>query len=169
MYRQILIHPDDRKYQRILWRNSSNDCISIFNLNTVTYGVGPSAFQALRCLRQLAQEASQSAACRVIEDNMYVDDCLFGHDTVDEAINVSRELSNLLMAGGFSLRKWVANDDELLKHIPVDWLADSSSSNHCLNYDCQLLGLNWNHNSDELSFHGEFQSQSNHLTKRKVL
>ena len=50
IYRQILIHPDDRKYQRILWRHFSNDCISIFNLNTDTYGVGPSVYQPLRCL-----------------------------------------------------------------------------------------------------------------------
>ena len=99
---------------------------------------------------------------------MYVHDCLFGHDTVDKAINFSREVSNLLMAGGFPLRKWVTNDNEFLRHVPIDWLADSSDANHCVNHDCQLLSLNWNYNSDELSVHGEFQFQSKRPINRNV-
>nr|XP_042911161.1 uncharacterized protein LOC122272114 [Parasteatoda tepidariorum] len=38
MYRQILIHPDHRSLQLILWKNSVNDLLQIFKLNTVTYG-----------------------------------------------------------------------------------------------------------------------------------
>lgn len=39
MYRQILIAPDQRHLQRILWRENSCDPIKIFELNTVTYGI----------------------------------------------------------------------------------------------------------------------------------
>ena len=56
MYRQILIDPVDRHFQRNLWRASSDDPIKIFDLCAVTYGVTPCAFQAIRTLKQLAIE-----------------------------------------------------------------------------------------------------------------
>ena len=54
MYGQILIHPEDRKFQKILWCFNPYDPLSIYELNTVTYGLAPSAFQAIRALHQLA-------------------------------------------------------------------------------------------------------------------
>ena len=53
MLRQILIHIDDRKYQQVLWR-LTNDEISAYSLNTVTYGVKSSLFLANRVMKQLA-------------------------------------------------------------------------------------------------------------------
>lgn len=44
MYRQILIHNDDRDYQRILWRFSMDEPIQEFRLNTVTYGLACAPF-----------------------------------------------------------------------------------------------------------------------------
>lgn len=37
MYRQILLHEDDRRFQRILWRENGE--IKTFQLNTLTFGV----------------------------------------------------------------------------------------------------------------------------------
>ncbi|XP_025262292.1 uncharacterized protein LOC112637249 [Camponotus floridanus] len=41
MYRQILVHPDDRDLQRILWRRQRTDDVQEYRLNTVTYGLAP--------------------------------------------------------------------------------------------------------------------------------
>ena len=38
MFRQIDVYPEHRKFQQILWRHELNDEISIYELNTVTYG-----------------------------------------------------------------------------------------------------------------------------------
>ncbi|XP_012244443.1 uncharacterized protein LOC105681148 [Bombus impatiens] len=38
MYRQINMHPNDRPYQKILWREDINEPIRTYRLNTVTYG-----------------------------------------------------------------------------------------------------------------------------------
>ena len=54
MYRQIEVHPDDRDYQRIVWRNSPEDSIQDYRLTTVTYGTASAPFSATRCLKQLA-------------------------------------------------------------------------------------------------------------------
>lgn len=45
MYRQVLIHEDDRKFQPILWR--VNDKICTFELNRVTFGVSSAPFLAI--------------------------------------------------------------------------------------------------------------------------
>lgn len=54
MYRQITICPEDRRFQRILWRNSPDQPLRIFELNTVTYGISSAPFLATRTLIELA-------------------------------------------------------------------------------------------------------------------
>ncbi|XP_072764623.1 uncharacterized protein [Anoplolepis gracilipes] len=39
MYRQVLVHEDDRKLQCILWRWDNEEPIRVFELNTITYGM----------------------------------------------------------------------------------------------------------------------------------
>ena len=119
MYRQVNMKKDHHRFQRILWRFSEEDPISIFNLNTVTYGVSPSAYQALRCLRQLSIDEAKNfpSVANFTAENMYVDDAFFGADTIQEAVSIAEQFCNFLMAGGFPLRKWAANP---LSHLPVD-------------------------------------------------
>ena len=59
MYRQILIHPDDRKFQCIIWGDNAEN-YSAYELSTVTYGLGPSAYQAIACLHQLSDLESEN-------------------------------------------------------------------------------------------------------------
>lgn len=56
MFRQILVSPEDRRYQCILWRDSSEDPIQVYELNTVTYGMASSPYLANRVMRQLAKD-----------------------------------------------------------------------------------------------------------------
>lgn len=50
MYRQILIQPEQRHLQMILWREQESMPIKIFKLNTVTYGTASAPFLSTRCL-----------------------------------------------------------------------------------------------------------------------
>lgn len=54
MYRQILLHPNDRDYQRILWNSSG--VIKEYQLCTVNYGLTSAPFLALRVMQQLAND-----------------------------------------------------------------------------------------------------------------
>ncbi|XP_043276022.1 uncharacterized protein [Venturia canescens] len=56
MYRQILVHPNDRDFQRILWRPSPSDKIKEYRLNTMTYGTACAPFLTLRTIKQLATD-----------------------------------------------------------------------------------------------------------------
>lgn len=44
MYRQALVHPDERKWQRVLWRDKSSDPVDVFELITVTYGAASAPY-----------------------------------------------------------------------------------------------------------------------------
>ncbi|CAL1688678.1 unnamed protein product [Lasius platythorax] len=101
MYRQILVHSDDRDYQRILWRFSPNDPINEYKLNTVTYGQACAPFLAIRCVRQLAEKGADefSDASKVLLNDLYVDDIITGVNCEDEAMNLISQLEALLSNG----------------------------------------------------------------------
>ncbi|XP_043485344.1 uncharacterized protein LOC122513137 [Leptopilina heterotoma] len=55
MYRQIKVHADDQKLQRILWMDSTNNIVD-YQLTTVTYGLACAPFLALRTVQQLIED-----------------------------------------------------------------------------------------------------------------
>ena len=56
MYRQILVHEDDRPYQRILFRRDAEHFVCSSQLKTVTFGVNCAPFLAIRTLLQLSKD-----------------------------------------------------------------------------------------------------------------
>ena len=75
MYRQVRIHEDDRKLQRILWRRSADEPLRTYELSTVTYGTASAPYLAMRCLQQLAEEESKdfSLAPETLTNNFCVE------------------------------------------------------------------------------------------------
>ena len=94
IYRQIVIHPQDRDLQRILWRYSSENLIQEYRLTTVTYGNSSAPFLVTRCLKKLADDNEQQypRAAQVLSNDFYVDD-LSGTSAIEDALNVQKELS----------------------------------------------------------------------------
>ena len=76
MYRQILVHPDDTKYQRILFRGSSEEDLKEYELQTVTFGVNCAPYLAIRTLLKLSEDVKNEfpLASKILNENMYVDD-----------------------------------------------------------------------------------------------
>ena len=54
----------------------------------------------------------------VINNCFYVDDCLASSPSVKEAERLLKEVSELLMKGGFKITKWVSNSREVIKTVP---------------------------------------------------
>lgn len=104
MYRQFLVRPEDRRYQRTLWRNERNE-IATYELNTVTFGLSSAPFQAIRCLHQLADDeaANHPKAATTLKKDMYVDDLLTGANTFKEARVLRDEIINILQRGGLNI------------------------------------------------------------------
>ncbi|KAJ8979042.1 hypothetical protein NQ317_010293 [Molorchus minor] len=101
MYRQILVTPSHRDYQRIVWRFSATDPIQDYRLNTVTFGVSSSPFLALRTLLQLAKDEGHNfpLASKVLAHALYVDDVIASFSSLDEAKETQSELISLLSRG----------------------------------------------------------------------
>ncbi|EFA02786.1 hypothetical protein TcasGA2_TC008524 [Tribolium castaneum] len=98
MYRQILILPEHRKFQKILWRNSPQEPVQEYQLNTVTYGVSSSPFLAIRTLGELAslEKTRFPLASEVLVNDVYIDDIITGCSSIAEAHNLRDELIDLL-------------------------------------------------------------------------
>lgn len=171
MYRQILIHPDDRDYQRILWRFSPEGPIDEYRLCTVTYGTSAAPFQALRTIRELAMVDGVSfpIAAKILLNDTFVDDVLSGANSIPEALECQQQLIQLCSCAQFELRKWASNSIEVLHAISEDSRAMSLSvffdANE--NADLKILGLKWDPLSDTFSF--QTQLTIKRPTKRSIL
>ena len=59
-------------------------------------------------------------AAKAVCDSFYVDDGLTGADSVDQAVELYRQLQSLFTKGGFLLRKWNSSKLEVLRHIDTE-------------------------------------------------
>lgn len=169
MYRQILVLPEERKFQKILWRFSPSDPIQEYQLNTVTYGVASSPYLALKVLSKLAHSKQDfSSATNVLCNDVYMDDIITGSFSIQEGLRTRDELIKLLRMGGFELRKWASNDPALLDNIPDDYRLT-----HSLKFDLEsnsvikILGIYWDPQSD--CFKYQITPLSRSCTKRTLL
>lgn len=170
MYRQILVHDEDRDYQRILWRFSMNDPIKEFRLNTVTYGLACAPFLAIRCVRHLASSANDefNQASGVLLNDLYVDDILTGVESETEAINLVLQLKKLLRSGGFEAHKWHSNHEKIINKFKPSHQSEESTAVTINTGVVKTLGLNWHPERDTFQF--TFQlGKSSIKTKREVL
>ncbi|XP_029170512.1 uncharacterized protein LOC114940156 [Nylanderia fulva] len=103
MYRQIVIHPEDRHHQQILWSTSDLPCS--YQLTTVTYGLTSAPYFTLRVLQQLTvdKEHAFPQTANIVCTAIYVDDVLSGANTPQDARVRALQITELLRAGGFRL------------------------------------------------------------------
>lgn len=154
MYRQVLIHPDDRSHQHIFWKPSNSSEVIEFELNTVTYGLTPSAFQAQRAIKQLAIDHGNEfpLAANSIQTGIYIDDVITGANTLHEALELQQELIHLFQKGGFELRKWTSNCQAVLDKVPNDHLEVPLTIDADDQHTFKILGLFWDSNSDSFGY-----------------
>lgn len=165
MYQQFLVRPEDRPFQRILWRNDKNE-IATYELNTVTFGLSSAPYLAIRCLHQLADDESDSfiAAFDIIKRDIYVDDLLTGAATFREALQLRNDIIELLKRGELNIRQWVSNDPQLLSGLSEDQIHPKYSGDSTI----KTLGVAWNPRDDSIRYTVSIDQRQTH-TKRTIL
>ncbi|XP_063929879.1 uncharacterized protein LOC135142140 [Zophobas morio] len=168
MYRCVWVHPDDRNYQKIVWRESTELPIQTYRLKTITYGLTSSSYQAIKCVQQLGfdEKASFPLAHNVINNCFYVDDALFGANSVSELIETKDELKAVLAKGGFELSKWSSNCPNI-----QECTQPTSSGNRLITdkqHNNKTLGIRWDNQNDSFSYAG-FTFSVTKVTKRSVM
>ncbi|XP_036346005.1 uncharacterized protein LOC118755261 [Rhagoletis pomonella] len=171
MYRQILLNPTDSKYQRIVFRTSPTEPISLFELNTVTFGVNCAPYLAIRTLLQLADDVEQShpMASDILRNYMYVDDVLAGGHSIEAAIKAKTEITSALQSAGFPLRKWTSNCNEILEGIPKSHLLKEDFLDFEDTSTVKALGIRWNAHSDNFYFTAKPIEEQVSYSKRQIL
>ncbi|XP_057340586.1 uncharacterized protein LOC130677750 [Microplitis mediator] len=164
MFRQVLIHPDDRDYQRILW--TENGLTVAYQLNTVTNSTRPAPYLAGRALKQLLiDEGSQyPLAVEPFQKGSYVDDIGGGADNLSDLNDIANNVEALCNLGCFPLAKWKSNHPQFSKISSSLSPEDSHSFSDNIS---KILGLSWNCQEDVLTFTGK-TSHTLSITKRTI-
>ena len=167
MYRQFLIRPEDRNYQKVLWVNDGQ--VREYTLNTVTFGVAPAPFLAIRCLHQLAEDegGAYPLAARILKRDMYVDNMLTGAGSRSEARDLCSQMTQMLKTAGMKMRQWASNDASVLENIDrrdldIDFSFDENSS-------LKTLGIYWQARDDCFIYKVNKIPTNGRITKRIVL
>ncbi|XP_049865557.1 uncharacterized protein LOC126366489 [Pectinophora gossypiella] len=164
MYRQIVVHPDFRHLQQIVWRCKPSEPLKFYQLNTVTYGTASAPFLATRCLREVGLQSRDEKIKEIIMRDFYVDDLLTGGDTIEDVIYIREQVTAELASACMPLRKWRSNEPHLVSEpnqSPIDLNIGSTEPS-------KTLGLCWQTSDDELRFPiGTSTGEGN--TKRELL
>lgn len=171
MFRQVWIHPDDRRFLQVVWRPDATVPLKTYQLKTVTYGLACSPFQAARVLNKLADDEGDKfpLAAPIVTKCFYVDDVLGGGDDLDKTAESCRQLQDLLSQGGFSLRKWSTNHPKVLQQIPEELRGTSSLTEIGKSASTKALGLLWNPSTDLFGFQVPTLQPVDIITKRSVV
>ena len=76
-------------------------------MTQVTFGIAASSYAANMAVKQNAIDLAHEfpSTARAMEQSFYVDDGLTGADSVEEAVELQKELETMFNYGGFTLRK----------------------------------------------------------------
>ena len=173
IYLRIEVAPQDRKYQRFLWRSMDEDKIpDEYEFNGVVFGINSSPFQAQYVVQQHAKtlENIYPMAADTVNESTYMDDSMDSVATDAQGIELYRQLSEMYEKADMYPHKWLSNSVAMLEHIPEE----KRATNVCIDKPSDFptvktLGLQWLADEDSFTFNG--QSYNNDLppTKRNFL
>ena len=172
MYRAIELVPSDRDLHRFVWRRTPEEPLQDYRMTRVTFGVSASSFAANMSLKQNALDfaVDYPQAAKVVEDSFYVDDGLTGADSIQDAIELQKQLQELFTKGGFLLRKWNSSEPAVLDHIPAD-LKEFNPTQQLPDPDqyTKTLGIEWNARQDHFRLTVAELPPITNITKRALV
>ena len=158
MYREVLLHPEDRCLHRFIWRPGVDQPWQDYEMRRVTFGVTASPYLAVKTLLQAAKDFSSSLpeAKLHLEQSFYVDDFLGGADSPEAALSLYNDLRTVLSQAGFQLKKWRSSSADVLASIPEDLQEPLPQQElvdlHAASYP-RALGIAWDSREDTMATH----------------
>ena len=153
MFREVALLSEDYDLHRFLHRDEAGKMVDC-RMTRLTFGITTSPYLASQVLRQLASDYKDDfpRAADLIHKAFYVDDCLTGADSLQEAVAIRAELNDLLDKAKMTLRKWRSCSMDLLQSIPES-LREKGDLNINLSPADRgkALGLRWDTSEDCLS------------------
>ncbi|XP_011859297.1 PREDICTED: uncharacterized protein LOC105556797 [Vollenhovia emeryi] len=162
MFRQVYMQEDDRRFQRILWRDNPQEAVRTYQLNTVTYIISSNVYSTTgRGGRATTLSRSGRSS-----KTRYVHGRSSNRSKYVRASARVEDSASLLKWGGFHLRKWASNhsrfnegtDNKAEEHVSLDF-ADTHKT----------LGVLWNQQQDCLLYRVNIRPHGDKVTKRTIL
>eukprot|EP00795_Rhopilema_esculentum_P006549 gene6549-12041_t len=172
MYLQIGIHPDDRQYQRILWRNMDQTAEpDVLQFNRMVFGINSSPFGAQFVSQEHARRSAEELpmAASSVLDSTYMDDTMDSVTDDEAGIKLYTELSELWHSAGMYARKWLSNSTAVLKVIPETDRAENIDLDAGELPSVKTLGIVWNAQRDVFTYKSVKQAEGTTYTKRFLL
>ena len=143
MYNSVKLDKDDWCFQRYIWEKDldMNRIPEEKVIKTLIYGVKSSGNQAERGLRETAEKvkAEYPNANEIIQNDIYVDDCMSGSSSTRLAYQLSDELSVVLKKGGFTLKGITFSGQRPIPELTQDGISVS------------VAGCKWYPEADKIS------------------
>lgn len=139
-------------------------------LQTVTYGTNSAPFLSTRCLVELARSNQKMypLGADALLKQCYVDDILFGVETITELQDAHQQITRLLSTAGMTLHKRTSNSTAFLKSISMN----HSQPNYIIsseNKSSKVLGIQWSPLNDTFTLTLPVSSIDYNISKREVL
>ena len=177
MFLQIQLQDSDRKYHRFLWRTAPDKEPDVFEFGRVVFGVKASPYLAGRALEECAKRFGSKysdSIPAIVHNDFYVDDLLHSFPDQKIAQAARSEIKELLQEGGFHIRKWLSNSEEVMRSIPAEDRAPNTQievgdHDHSSLPSTKTLGVTWNAADDKFTFIYSATAENKTMTKRSVL
>ncbi|XP_058817112.1 uncharacterized protein LOC131680413 [Topomyia yanbarensis] len=155
MFLRILIRDEDRWSQCFLWRSSPEENIEVYVINVAMFGAtsSPCTAQFVKNWNTLDYAGRYPRAVEAITKNHYVDDFLDSVDSVNEAVELVKDVQAIHAAAGFQFGKILSNEQRVLDQLGEVEPAISKSLH--LDKDGtfeRVLGVIWVTSEDHFTF-----------------
>ena len=121
MFLCIGVHEKDRDHLRFLWRDKQGQIVT-YRFKNVTFGLRDAPFVAQEVFKTHAQKYAHkySMAVDILLNKRWVDDLLTSLPTIKMAGQVMEQIKDVMLEGGFPVKKWVSSEEEALAGIPEE-------------------------------------------------
>lgn len=175
MFHQVRVAREDVDFLRFLWwpnGDIAEECVEHRMLVHI-FGAVSSPSCATFALLMTAEDNKDKYPAEVVDtvkQNFYVDDCLKSVSSVEQAVQLYKNLKEMCSKGGFHLNKWLSNHRSVLARIPEEERAKEVKT---LNLDRdklpmeRALGTQWDIERDIFTFNTVLKPQP--MTRRGIL
>ena len=120
MFYQVRVREGDRDALRFLWREDSNNHIDDYKMNVHLFGKNDSPCLVNFVIKQLAKDKydTDHIVAKFIDEHFYMDDFIKLGNSLETRVHTIISVTNTLSQYGFSLHKWISNNEYLLNKIP---------------------------------------------------
>ena len=156
-FHQIFLKESSRDLTRFLWFddiNSKNPIIVKMRHCVVLFGLSPSPFILCSTVSNHMEQyiESHEEIVRKFLRDIYMDDSITGAQTKAATFEFYKHVKELMLKGGFELRKWVCNDEEVQKKILQSEQEVYNIADCIQKTDMKVLGMSFKPKEDNYIF-----------------